>query len=70
MIELAGFQKDDLIGIPKTSRSSQAVALNQLQKGIEVQFKILDTLKKQENTLANLPQNIATALKSGKEWKS
>ncbi|MCX6802106.1 MAG: hypothetical protein NT067_03240 [Candidatus Diapherotrites archaeon] len=50
------FQEDSSLEIPDLMRSSQALMVGQLQKGINVQLDILSTLKQ-------LPKELAGALK-------
>ena len=72
-ILLLPFNEDPLLEIPELMRSSQALMVGQLQKGISVQLDILDTLKdlksNDEGTLGTLKdmktgdENILNALK-------
>src|SRR3989344_99962 len=52
VISFAPFMEDSSLEIPELMRSSQALVVGQLQKGITVQLDILDTLK-------NLPDKLA-----------
>ena len=45
-ITFTEFEENEYIEIPSLHRSSQALVLNQLQKGINVQFKILESQSK------------------------
>ena len=55
VISFAPFMEDSSLEIPELMRSSQALVVGQLQKGITVQLDILDTLK-------NLPDKLADVL--------
>jgi acylphosphatase len=55
-ISFTQFQEDNSLEIPDLMRSSQALVVGQLQKGINVQLDILSTLKQ-------LPKELASALK-------
>jgi len=49
--------------VPDIMRSSQALMVGQLHKGISVQLDILDTMKKLNKEVTDLPQQLATALR-------
>ena len=51
------------VEIPSLVKSSQALVLGQLHKGIDVQLNILDTLKIMHQDLKSLPKELAKAIK-------
>lgn len=55
IISFGSFVEDPSLEIPELMRSSQALMVGQLQKGITVQLDILDALK-------NLPEKLADVL--------
>lgn len=69
VINFTLFEEADLLEIPSLMRSSQALMVGQLQKGITVQLKILDKLDKLNALdelkleLKKLPREIAKAIK-------
>lgn len=60
VISFSQVEEDASLEIPELMRSSQALLVGQLQKGIGVQLQILETLN---NINQNLPERIAKALK-------
>ena len=57
------FQEDLKLEIPGLMRSSQALTIGQLQKGISVQLEILNTLKQLPKAIEELPEKLAEKLK-------
>lgn len=53
IISITEFQENASLEIPQLMRSSQALMVGQLQKGISVQLEILDTLKSMPREIAN-----------------
>lgn len=58
------FQENPALEIPDLMRSSQALMVGQLQKGISVQLDISQTLKEMSKELRELPKELAKILKS------
>lgn len=72
VITFTEFKQDHLLEVPDLMRSSQALLVGQLEKGITVQLKILgkldkldklDILDELKSELKSLPREIAKALK-------
>ncbi|MFH1256792.1 MAG: hypothetical protein V1494_05885 [Candidatus Diapherotrites archaeon] len=53
VITLTAFQKNDALEMPELMRSSQALMVGQLEKGITIQLRILNALEELPNKLAN-----------------
>ena len=62
-ISFTVFEENPAIEIPELMRSSQALMVGQLQKGIGVQLEILSALKTMSKEIANLPRQLAKTLK-------
>ncbi|MEW6295492.1 MAG: hypothetical protein AB1467_04335 [Candidatus Diapherotrites archaeon] len=58
------FQENPALEIPDLMRSSQALMVGQLQKGISVQLDISQTLREMSKELRELPRELAKILKS------
>jgi hypothetical protein len=59
LIEFTGFEEDLKLEVPEIMRSSSALMAGQLQKGIDMQLKILNALKKTLEEMKNLSGDIA-----------
>ncbi|MBI5872277.1 hypothetical protein HZB88_04305, partial [archaeon] len=64
IIKFTQFKEDSSIELPEIIRSSQALTIGQLQKGISVQLEILDALKGLAEDSKSLPERLAEKLKS------
>jgi len=57
-VSFTAFEENQALEIPALMRSSQALVVGQLEKGISVQLEILETLKNMGDTLKNMGQSI------------
>lgn len=63
IIALTEFQKNDALEIPELMRSSQALMVGQLEKGINIQLRILESLENMGKSMEKLPGKIAESMK-------
>jgi acylphosphatase len=62
-VYFSGFTEDSSLEIPNLVRSSQALMVGQLQKGIGVQLEIISAIKELQTITRGLPIEIARAIK-------
>ncbi|MFH1751476.1 MAG: hypothetical protein ABH821_00855 [archaeon] len=63
VISFTVFREDSSLEIPELMRSSQALMVGQLQKGIGVQLEIVEALKGMSREIRSLPEELAKILK-------
>ena len=63
-LSFTDFQEDLKLEVPRIMRSSQALMVGQLEKGIGIQLEILKALKEMSWGLKELPERLAEKLRN------